>query len=357
MKKLNISKITDGLKKIKSVTNKHLPKILVGVGATSTVAGTILACRATLKADTILADAKDSLEDLDTQSETYTDDKKQIKKSAAIGIVKQYALPVTLVGGGITCMLSGHGILEKRHATLAGAYTALTAGFEKYRDNVISRFGEQVDKELRLGLKEKRTEVQEVTEIDENGNEIKRTETVNVVDGKYIDEDLYTFRFDSRSPYWNKHSMDYNFMFIREIEAEANVNLVGKGTTITVMPYLERLGIKPNSVSALVGWIHNKDLDDNSQYRQVSFGIDWHNQNDSLYRDEVTGENFILLDMKVDGAVIDWLDIPKEYIEFRRFNGSTSQWLEKSRMNAGLAVTDDEIAAATSKKILCYGGH
>ena len=47
---------------------------------------------------------------------------------------------------------------KKRNLALVAAYTAVDKGFKDYRKNVVDRFGERVDKELRYGIKAKEVE-------------------------------------------------------------------------------------------------------------------------------------------------------------------------------------------------------
>lgn len=49
----------------------------------------------------------------------------------------------------ITSILASNNILRKRNVALTAAYATLDKCFKEYRGNVVERFGEQVDRELR----------------------------------------------------------------------------------------------------------------------------------------------------------------------------------------------------------------
>ena len=58
-----------------------------------------------------------------------------------------------LGAASIASILASHNIMKKRNVALAAAYAAVDKSFKDYRDRVIERFGEQVEKELRYNIK------------------------------------------------------------------------------------------------------------------------------------------------------------------------------------------------------------
>lgn len=62
---------------------------------------------------------------------------------------------------------------------LSAAYAAVDKGFKDYRERVVERFGEQVDKELKYNIKAKKFD--EVTTDPETGKEKKVKTMANVV--------------------------------------------------------------------------------------------------------------------------------------------------------------------------------
>ena len=168
---------------------KKSPEILVGVGIVGAIASAVLACKATTKAGAIVEESKNSLADIreakengvTKAGESYSEE--DHKKDLAIAYVqtgvkfaKLYAPAVMLGAASIASILASHNIMKKRNVALAAAYAAVDKSFKDYRDRVIERFGEQVEKELRYNIKAKEIET---TVVDENGKEKKVKETVD----------------------------------------------------------------------------------------------------------------------------------------------------------------------------------
>ena len=141
---------------------KKSPEILVAVGVVGVVASAVMACKATPKACKVAEKNAQQLDTIHTADENgvtnagevYTKedvrrDTIQVYTQTGISYVKLYAPAVLLGAASITCILSSHHILKKRNVALAAAYTALDRNFKDYRDRVLDRFGEQVEKELR----------------------------------------------------------------------------------------------------------------------------------------------------------------------------------------------------------------
>ena len=156
------------IKKFGFYARKHTPEILTGVSLGSGAACVILSNKATHdNFDTIVAEHNEAMEDIRENSENIKKDTvKQYAKTAG-KFAKAYgpalACGVISAGTNVKC----YKLQKKTNIELAGAYMALDQGFKKYRDGVAERFGDEVDKELRAGVKKD----QEVIETDENGKE------------------------------------------------------------------------------------------------------------------------------------------------------------------------------------------
>ena len=161
---------------------KHSPEILIAVGAVSIVTGTVQACKATLKMQDVLETTSDNLEKMHgledgtlkvKEGETYTEedarkDKTTVYIQTAVKAVKLYGPSIVLIGGGLGCMIGSHIIMRRRYGAAVGAYSAVPAAFNEYKDRVKERFGEQTKYELEHGVK-----AEEVETTDENGNKKK----------------------------------------------------------------------------------------------------------------------------------------------------------------------------------------
>ena len=187
-----MTSITGAFYKTKFQLKQHSPEILIAAGVIGTVASAVLACKATLKVNDILDEAKENIDKIHTATETGTtpggqlydveDSKKELAvvyTQTGVKLIKLYALPVALGAASIACMISSHNILNKRNSALTAAYIAADKGFREYRGRVVERFGKEVDKELRYNLQKQEIET---TVTDEKGKEKTLKETVTVVD-------------------------------------------------------------------------------------------------------------------------------------------------------------------------------
>lgn len=299
--------------KTKLGVKKHSPEILVIGGAIGVVASAIMACRATTKLSEITKEHKTMVEQIHTvanhpekimaEGKTYT--KEDAKKDLAITytktslqVAKLYAPSVILGVLSLTCMISSNNILRKRNVALAAAYSAVDNGFKKYRSNVVERFGQEVDKELRYNIKAK--EFEEVT-TDENGKEKKVKKTVDVasIDPQYS---AYAKIFDETCSEWQKDA-EHNLWYLRQQQNYANEKLKANGHLFLNEVY-DMLGIPRTKAGQIVGWIYDDKNPNHTGDNHVDFGI--YNINIESNREFINGyEHSIILDFNVDGPIFD----------------------------------------------------
>lgn len=282
----------------------HSPEILLGVGVVGTIAGAVLACRATLKSNNIICDAQSQLDAVHTclKDETKDYNEENAKKDTTViyiqtgvKLAKLYAPAVLLGTLSLASIVTSNDILKKRSASLVAAYAAVDKGFKEYRRNVVSRFGEDVDKELRYGLKKS---VESVTTVNEDGSE--STEEHNVVTADSSEYSEYTRIFDELNPNWEKSS-SFNMIFLTRQQAYANDLLRGRGYLFLNEVY-DMLGFDRTKAGQIVGWLYDPQNPNGDNY--VDFGI--YQLEDDKVRDFIDGdERSIILDFNVDGPIID----------------------------------------------------
>lgn len=291
---------------------KHSPEILAVVGTGLAIGGAVMACKATLKVNDIVDEAKDSLDKIHAVVEdgnmvckdgnVYNEE--DAKKDTAIvyantayKLVKLYGPSVVVGTLGLGCLLTSNNILRKRNIALAAAYTTIDKGFKEYRGRVIERFGERIDKELKYNIKAK--EVEE-TVINEDGSEEVVKKTIDVVDGERPQYSDFARFFDVGNPYWEKDP-EYNLTFLKQQERYANEKLQSQGYLFLNDVY-RLLGIPETKAGQVVGWTYNEVCPNGDNY--VDFGLtDVHKPG---VRDFVNGyERTILLDFNVDGNILD----------------------------------------------------
>ena len=241
---------------------------------------------------------KGYVEDASQLPAVVANDTKIIKTNAFINVCKELAVPVALEMASITCMIGGHRINVKQKAALATAAGTVIKEFKEYRDSVVERFGDEVDKELRYGVK---VATIEKTEKDDGGKEKKTKEKVQAIDeGKLTGSD-YRVIFDSaNSKYWSKDAWT-NKSLLKSVQKEANAKLIRNGF-LFLNDVRKMLGMEPTVSGQVVGWIW--DLEDSERENHVDFNI--FNSSDAYVRKFLDGyENCVILEFNVDGVIID----------------------------------------------------
>lgn len=258
---------TEILKSVNGVTSKavmklkkHSPEILVVAGIAGTVVSAVLACKATTKVAEILDETKGTLDTIHEGMETgaingqeYTneDGKKDtvvVYAQTGMKLAKLYGPAIILGTLSITSILASNNILRKRNVALSAAYAAIDKSFKEYRGRVIERFGEQVDTELKYGIKAKKFEEIEVD--PETGKEKKVKKTVMVADPNLQSD--YAVYFDSKSRNYETNP-DYNRMFLKAQQAFANDKLQTRGH-LFLNEVLDDLDLPRTPAGQIVGW-------------------------------------------------------------------------------------------------------
>lgn len=239
---------------------KHSPEILVVAGIAGTVVSAVLACKATTKVAEILDETKGTLDTINEGMETgaingqeYTteDGKKDtvvVYAQTGMKLAKLYGPAIILGTLSITSILASNNILRKRNVALGAAYAAIDKSFKEYRGRVIERFGEQVDTELKYGIKAKKFEEIEVD--TETGKEKKVKKTVMVADPNLQSD--YAVYFDSKSRNYETNP-DYNRMFLKAQQAFANDKLQTRGH-LFLNEVLDDLDLPRTPAGQIVGW-------------------------------------------------------------------------------------------------------
>lgn len=288
------------------LTQKHSPSILFAVGITSMMGSTIMACRATLKLESVLdtiefdksrvTQAKDLVDSGEApEGLTYTDeevenDLRLTSIKGVVKVVKLYAPAVGLGALGVICLTKSHRILEERNVALTAAYVAVEQAFIRYRERVVDRFGEDTDRELRYGY-------EEVDLIDEETGKV--TTVSQAAPG---DHGMYARWFDKESSTsWSEPTyMEYNWLFLRSQQNWCNDMLKARGYLFLNEVY-GALGLSHSPAGQIVGWLYKRENEIGDNY--VDFQC-W-DQEDNPLGFHNGREGAILLDFNVDGPIWD----------------------------------------------------
>lgn len=298
------------INKVKFNVVKHSPEILMGLGIAGVITSTVLACRSTLKVQEILDYKEENMnnikEVLAEGREDYTEedarkDKTIIMTTTAIRIMKLYIPSVIIGAGSIACLLESHNVMRNRNAGLAAALAATTESFKQYRERVTEKYGDEVDKEMRYGIKKEKKE--------KDGKKTKE-EIVVGCDEKELSG--YARYFNENNVNWSDDPQ-FNLMFLRQNQNWANDKLISQGYLYLNDVY-EALGFPKSKAGQVVGWVYDPNNNEHGD-NYVDFGI--YDLNVKGYRDEMTNDTIaeerqdfingykssILLDFNVDGNI------------------------------------------------------
>ncbi len=281
------------------VLQKYAPEIMLTAGVVGGIAATVMACKATLKAEEVLKSCKDELDKINEvqnnkekyKEHQYTDEK--YKKDLVISYVhsgmkwvKLYGPSVSLGTASLICVLASHGVMKKRSVALVGAYNLVSESFNAYRKRVREKLGEEQEYEFRHD-----TATESVNVDDPETGKKKKVKVQTKRHPELLSE--YSRFFDEYSVQWQKDNQ-YNMMFLRTQQNYANNLLQARGYVFLNEVY-DMLGLKQTPAGQLVGWVEGKGDP------FVDFGITRESGADFINGHEKS----ILLDFNVAGVIYD----------------------------------------------------
>lgn len=299
------------------VLNQHAPEILTVVGVTGVVVATVMACKATLKAEQIINDHKELMnsiheaEALEPESYTSQDivqDKVLAYFMTAKSFVRLYGPSVAIGTLSLACLVGSSLILKKRNLAIAAAYSLVEKAFNEYRGRVVEELGSEKDFHFRYGT-EYETVVEEVT--DDAGKTKKIKKQVQVLKpgtgpsmyARVFEEQVYDTNGNyTGSSQWSP-SAEYNASNLILKNAWANEHLRARGYLFLNDVY-DELGFPRTKAGQMVGWLWQGDGDNNVSFGPEVDAIIGKMPGYMAYRD---GGSF-LLDFNVDGVILDGIE-------------------------------------------------
>ncbi len=301
--KINTKTLRKSFKKAQLTVRKHSPEILMVAGVIGTVAGAVMACKETLELEDVLDECKQEKMELEEQyamCEEYSEDalkkdKVKLTIKQAAKIVKLYAPSVIMEATSIGVIFASNDIMRKRNASMAAAYATLNSMYKRYRQNVIESYGEEVDKDMRFGVKHEK-----VTEIDEDGNKVKIDARIVDLDNTALAISDYSRFFQSGCKGFDASSGRYNLLYLKGIQAMFNNKLIADGYVMLNDVYRE-LGFDTIPEGWSIGWVYDEANPIGDNY--IDFGLyEARNKNQRAVND---WEPVILMDFNVDGNLYE----------------------------------------------------
>lgn len=275
----------------------NAPTLMVVGGVVSMGAGTVIACKQTLKVEAVLADHVPSLEKVEQgeklELSSYgkkeaQQDRIKIYTRAGLELGKVYAIPVILWSGGATLVFGGHRMMLKRNATLAIAYTGLKKVFDAYRERVRNEFGSEVDQAMYSGYE---------TKLLNEGT--KHEAKIHTRDWEESAGDPYNRVFEQGATTAWEPDLDINRMFVTQQQKFAQQLLNRRGYLYLSEVY-SALGFPESDISRVVGWKVKTLPDGSRDIPFVDFGLDKPHPDDWKY----SNEKAIYLDINCQGLIV-----------------------------------------------------
>lgn len=219
---------------------KNSPRIFFFGGLAGAITSAVLACRATLKLETTLGEAKDNIGSLKehrpTSEREYQRKLTMAYLKGAYDLAVLYGPSLVLGGLSVTLLSSSHISLSRRNAALTAAYTGMQTAFEEYRERVREAVGEDREREIYYGA-------QTVAIMGPDG------ETLALIGSS---GGPYNVLFDETNANWtNSHEYNMGFLHIAEGVFTDRLNAWGY---VTLNEVYKHLGFPTTAEGQIIGW-------------------------------------------------------------------------------------------------------
>ena len=217
------------------VLSKHAPTILTAAGTVGFIGTTVLASKATLKVEETLAEETALLVKV---HEAHEDGKVILYTRMTTKLTKLYAPALILGAASIASLITGHGIMLKRNASLAAAYAAVDQAFKTYKKKVESKFGKDAVLDAIVSVADEDLTKDEMT-----------LEAISAVDGV----SPYGVIFDDDNINWSADE-DLAMLHLKCQQQYANDILQTRGHIFLNEVY-KMLGFPHTPAGAVTGWV------------------------------------------------------------------------------------------------------
>ena len=284
---MNLGIVTRLVGRAGLVLSKHAPTILTAAGTAGFIGTTVLASKATLKVEETVAEEAALLVKVHEAQEAgklsdkdATHDKVVLYSRMTTKLAKLYAPAIILGAASIASLITGHGIMLKRNASLAAAYAAVDQAFKTYKKKVESKFGKDAVLEALSSVATEDLTKDEMT-----------VESVAAVN----DVSPYGVIFDDTNVNWSADE-DLAMLHLKCQQQYANDILQTRGHIFLNEVY-KMLGFPHTPAGAVTGWVKGNGDD------FVDFNIF-----DGMFEGEDQNGRTVTkwaLDFNVDGVMYD----------------------------------------------------
>lgn len=256
------NKVGCGIGAAKVALKNASPDILLYGGIAMVVGGTVLACIETIKVKDISEKNSQEVNAIIERAEEIGDNsstKRDLRKhyvNVAWRYTKLYAPAVIAEAVGVFCVCKSHGIMKETNAKLAALYTSTDMAFNKYRQAIKDKYGDDADFDIFHGTETKQTTVEEV---QEDGKKKKKQIGQHVIVTAEEIESLRKIRLDETTSSLINNGR-YSKVYLRDAliaqERFANNKFQSEGS-VNMRDILIGLGIPLDRIpdcADIVGW-------------------------------------------------------------------------------------------------------
>lgn len=261
------------------------PHVLIVGGVIGLVGAGIYACVKTPEAVDIIDDVAGDIDDVRSDSTCGVRDLVVCYCRGGARIARHYAVPVCIAGLSICAIFGSHKMMVCQIGKWSSAYGLLAESYRRYRNEVVDRYGEDVDRQIYRGERE-------IMDVDPETGEVKDTSNID------YDPDAPCGVYDIILPYyaddnqitcWSNYFTDY-------------LRLCKHLTLADVRKYF---GVQALGGAGVVGWHVETEIDDSGNRVFVSTrGGDTYVNFTIVMREE----NWTCLRPNVQGYVDDLLE-------------------------------------------------
>ena len=279
--------LSRGLSAIAMGLKKRAPQILIVAGVAGGVTATVIACKKTRKIDEVIEKNQKDIQELHQVINHSPVDTIKTYTTCGLRFVRHYAVPLAIGAASVAMIFGGAAIFKKRIATLAAAYAALEASYNKYRER-IKALDPELDKKALLG----------VTEKEADKKDLPATMTT-------AETNPYVYIWDDSSEQFSKDSelsISINTMKITSLESYFTSILKARGY-VFLNEILDRLDIQQTKAGQLCGWVWEKDNADGDNDIRISVA---EREQSSVY-DPDKKITALVLEFNCDGGIVNRL--------------------------------------------------
>jgi hypothetical protein len=223
---------------------KHSPTILTVCSVGATLGAVVTTATSTWKAKDVIEAHNAEINDIHEELKEHDDPetrKKLAKKYIKTGLdmTDLYLAPVILTGVSIASSIASNKISNSRIAALGASYTLLKQMYDKYRERVKEKYGEEADQDIMMGAKEVEKEV-----VDKKGKVKKVKEKVYDINSAINNPYAILLGDGIESNLQGNHW--YDIALLQSIEKRLTYDINANGY-ILMMDIANALGVKPSS--------------------------------------------------------------------------------------------------------------